>query len=201
MTDFGKLRFVTEHYAQLQGLRLVPLGLLFLGLAGWQNDQFAWLPASDTDRGARWFVCGLVMAIIGAYVIGGWYGRQFGSVQPRPFRTGGPSLLANAAVVGVLMVVHSFVRPPVSLPLLYIGLVLAYTGIVQNGVRRHYLFIAVFCLLFANIQRFNVPYQTGKVLLNLLIGGGLIVAGVGDHLVLQRTLHPPSRQPYVDSTV
>jgi hypothetical protein len=201
VTDLAKLRFVTEHYAQLQGLRLLPVGLVFLGLAAWQSSQFQWMPAYDSDRGSRWFVGALVLAVIGAYVIGAFYRRQFGSVQPRRFRTGGPSLLANATIVGLLVIFQSFVPAPVSLPMLYVALVLAYTGVVQHGLRKHYLFIAVACLLFASLPSFDVSYQIGKVLLNLLIGVGLIVAGVGDHLVLRKTLRPVPRQTHVDTPV
>ena len=201
MTDAAKLRFITEHYARLQGLRLIPLGILFLCLAAWRANLLPGLPAYDSDRGARWFVGGLMLAVAGAYAIGNWYGHQFGTVEPRRFRTGGPSLLANAAIVGGLMILHDFVRPPLSLPMLYVGIVFAYTGMVQGGIRKHYLLIAAACLVFANIQRFNVPYETGKTLLNLLVGCGLIVAGIGDHLVLRKTLRPPSRQTYVDTTV
>ncbi len=85
--------------------------------------------------------------------------------------------------------------------MMYVGMVFAYTGVAQGGIRKHYLLIAAACLVFACIQSFNVPRETGKTLLSLLIGGGLIVAGIGDHIVLRRTLRPPSRQTYVDTTV
>jgi hypothetical protein len=201
VTDAAKLRFITEHYARLQGLRLIPLGILFLCLAAWRGGLLPALPTYDSDVAARWFVGGLVGAVGAAYATGAWYARRFGTVEPHRFRTGGPSLLANAAIVGSLMVLHDFLRPPVSLPMLYVGVVCAYTGVVQGGVRKHYLLIAAACVVFAFIQRFHVDHETGRTLLNLLVGSGLVVAGIGDHLLLRRTLRPPSRQAYVDTTV
>jgi hypothetical protein len=62
---------------------------------------------------------------------------------------------------------------------------------VADGLRRHYLVIAVACLVFAFAPLMRVPPAARNVALDLLIGMGLIVAGVGDHMALQRVLQSP----------
>jgi hypothetical protein len=56
------------------------------------------------------------------------------------------------------------------------------------------------CLLFALARSVGVSDQARQVLFDLLIGGGLIAAGIGDHLVLLRLLHTP-RHAHVDAAV
>ena len=55
-------------------------------------------------------------------------------------------------------------------------------------MRRHYLAIAVACVAFAIAPLIGVPVTVRDVTFDLLIGLGLLVAGVGDHVVLLRVL-------------
>jgi hypothetical protein len=41
-----RLRYVTERYEQLQGLRLVPLGIPFLLSSAWREGLFTWVPGA-----------------------------------------------------------------------------------------------------------------------------------------------------------
>ena len=114
MDDFERLRYVTERYAHLKGLRLVPLGISFLASAAWRDGQLR--------------------------------------------------------------------RGP--------GTAAACIGISGGHPRTHYLALAAVCLIFATLGTSGVPIHARDVLLDDLIGIGLIVVGIGDHLLLRRTLEP-----------
>lgn len=201
MTDPARVRYLVEHYPRLQGLRLIPLGLLFLGLALWHDGQLAWLPGSAGDGAVRWFLGGLILAIASSYGIAAYYRNRFGSIQLGPFQTGGLRLLATGVVIFVSLVLQDAFKWRFSLPLFIVGGVLAYVGVVQRRMRQHYLWIAVACLLLANIADFGVPPRTRQVMFDLLIAGGLFVAGIGDHFVLLKVLHPPDPEVHVNTAV
>jgi hypothetical protein len=180
---------------------LVPLGLLFVAVALWHDRQLGWLPGTAGDSAARWFLGGLAVAVAASYGIGAYYRHQFGSIQFGAFQAGGPRVLAIGAVIFVSLVLQDAFKWPVSLPLVVVGAVLAYVGVVQGRMRRHYLWIAVACLMFANVASFGVPARTQQVMFDLLIAGGLLVAGIGDHLVLLKVLNPPDPRPHVNAPV
>jgi hypothetical protein len=184
-----RVLYVTEHYAHLQGLRLVPLGVCFLGSGAWRAGLMGWVPGI-AGRGARaWFVASLAIALGLSPAIGAHY-RRHGVVRPRVTTTGAVTLttcFVSFVLVGRL--------PPnawqVSMPVLLVAFILAYLGVVAGGLRRHYLVIALACVLFAFAPLMRVPLAARNVALDLLIGMGLIGAGVGDHVALQRVLHAP----------
>jgi hypothetical protein len=199
VTDPTTVRYVTAHYAQLQGLRLVPLGVVFLGMAAWR-DGLA-LPFVDPAWAPRIAALALIAALLAGLAIGAGYRRRFGAVQPLNAFAGAPALMAAVVIALALGAVQDLIPWGVSLPLAFVGAVLAYTGLVHNGLRKHYLWVAVPCLLLANARTFGIPVDTLSVMLDLLIGGGLLVAGIGDHMVLRRVLTPPSAEAYADATL
>lgn len=201
MTDPSRVRFIVEHYPQLQGLRLVPLGLVFYAVAAWHAGWLHWLPGVQDGNATGWFLGGLAFAIAVSYVIRGYYERMLGGIQFRPFRSGGPRMLAIGSVVVVSMILQDQFRWAVSVPLIVLGVVLGYVGVMQRRVRQHYLWIAAACLLMANIGAFGLTARTQQIMLDLLIACGLILAGVGDHFVLMSVLHPPGESTYVDAPV
>jgi hypothetical protein len=184
-----RVLYVTEHDTHLQGLRLVPLGVCFVWSGAWRAGLMEWVPGVG-GRGARaWFVSSLAIALGASLVIGARY-RRHGVVRPRATATGAVTLTAcfvSFVLVGRL--------PPnawqVSMPALLVAFVVAYLGVVADGLRRHYLVIALACLVFAFAPLMRVPLAAREVALDRLIGIGLIGAGVGDHVALQRLLHAP----------
>jgi hypothetical protein len=199
VADLTTLRYVAAHYAQLQGLRLVPLGVVFLGMAAWRDGVP--LPFIDPAWAPRIGALAVLFALLAGLVINAVYRRRFGAVQPLHAFAGASGLVLTFVVAVALVAVQGLVSWPVSLPLAFVGAVLAYTAIVQNGLRRHYLWVAVPCLFLANAASFGIPPNTLQIMLDLLIGGGLLIAGIGDHLVLRRVLTPPASEAYVDATV
>jgi hypothetical protein len=78
--------------------------------------------------------------------------------------------------------------PPVSLPVIFVAVVLARLGLVAGRVRAHYLWIAAAAALFGVLPRAAVSADIRAVAGNLLIGCGLVVAAIGDDRMLRRTL-------------
>ncbi|HEY2292521.1 MAG TPA: hypothetical protein VGM86_17620 [Thermoanaerobaculia bacterium] len=75
--DLERIRFVTQHFTELQGLRMVPLAMIPVSL-GLMNFFPSW-PAG---------ILSLVLALfVGSFVMTFWvrsYYRSFGEVKPRP---------------------------------------------------------------------------------------------------------------------
>lgn len=192
MDELQRLRFVTERYAHLQGLRLVPLGIPFLISAAWRDGQLAWVPGTEGHGAGYWFALLMLLALGISGAVGGSYREHFGSVQPaHPWK----AVLALFAFLAVFLgsvwaqQTYGWI---VSLPAILIGTALGYLGVVGGQPRTHYLALSALCLVFAMLGSFGVPFHARDVLLDDLIGIGLIVIGVGDHLLLRRTLEPVS---------
>ena len=196
MKDLSRMRYVTEHYAQMQGLRLVPLGVPFLASGAWRAGWLRGLPAADGHGAAYWFCMGLAVAVAMSFAVRAYYRRRFGLAQPLPGRNGVVTLMAFVASFMVLVAMQDELHWRVSIPALFVAVVFAYLGLVQGRLRQHYLALAGACLIFASLGILGVPLHERDVLLDFLIGGGLIAAGIGDHLVLRNTLQPPRSETY-----
>jgi hypothetical protein len=192
MLDLRRTVYVTDHYAQLQGLRLIPLALCFLGSAAWRAGLLGWLPGSGGGGARAWFLTSLSLAVIASFPIRAHYRRRLGVASSRVTRTGMVTLTACFVYFVILTGLPSN-RWHVSIAVLFAALALAHVGLASGGVRRHYLGIAVACLAFAIAPLIGEAGTGREVTLDVLIGLGLLVAGVGDHLVLQRVLQVPER--------
>lgn len=191
--EHGRIRFVTGNYYQLQGLRMVPIGL-FLALVGLLNlfgmfDHFrpAAQPRLVTGVGlAGWLALGLSVA---APL---YYRYRYGAIKPsaRGRRNG----WITAAVIGTFLLIRvdNDLHWPVSLSLLLVSASL-FIAVWRDGwIRAHYLVPAVAWLVVGFQPAFNVtPAHTTRVGFILLGGLTLIVCGIGDHLLLTRTLTKP----------
>ena len=112
------------------------------------------------------------------------------ATPPPPLRRTGAATLVGVAVVFLGLVCLQDVRPdvrplPVSLPVLFLAIALARLGLVADRARGHYVWIAIGCVAFALLAPLGAPLSVRDVALDLLIGGGLIVAAVGDDRVLR----------------
>jgi hypothetical protein len=190
MDDLRRIHYVTEHYEQLQGLRLLPLSVPFVlsslsRLASSSRSARAttWLP------GAGWTL--LIVSAFAAYtLIGRYYSRQFGQAHPFRWRSVLPIAAGTAAFLALewLQEIRQF---PVPLPILFVAAVLARVGMAAGRLRSHYLWIAAACALFALLPvlpGINVPFDFRAAALDGLIGGGLAVAAIGDDRVLRRVM-------------
>jgi hypothetical protein len=190
--------FVVERYPHLQGLRLVPLGVLFLISAAWRAGFLS--AVIPSDRAAHfWFFSGLAIAVAVSFPIRRSYRRRFGR-PPRPERT-------RTGVVTLTMVTGAFVLTlavphlpgSVSLPALAIALALTYPGLSGGGLRWHYLPLAAGWFIFAWLPHLGLSRHVREVGLDVLIAVSLIVAGLGDDRILRRAMAAPREEPYARS--
>src|SRR5262249_25074795 len=102
-----------------------------------------------------------------------------------------------AFVFTALFIVSASLQPviqtTVSIPAVIVALGLGYLGMVGGLLRPHYLMMAVCVAVFAALGTLGVPFHTRDVLWDQLTGIGLVVIGVGDHLLLRRALVPVPR--------
>ena len=190
MNHLQRLRYVTERYEQLQGLRLIPLGIPFLLSSAWRSGRLTWVPWT-TGIGARmWFVTLVASAVAVSLLAKTYYERRFGDVQSA-VRLKAP---LAAFVFTSLFIVSVSLRPEaqtaVSIPAVIVALGLGYVGMTGGVLRPHYLTMAVGAGVFAFFGPLGIPLHTREVLWDQLIGIGFVVIGAGDHLLLRRTLVP-----------
>ena len=183
--DVERIRYVTGHFRALQGFRTVPLGLFVFFLT--QGGQ-AW-PAV-AQLGSVAVLAGL-WALIDAY-----YRHAFGRVERLP--TAGREVLfwviGGLAFVGAVVAEQAW-QPPVSPTLLVLGVLLAYPWLLDRVRPYHALFgglVALFGLLplLPGVTREAPWWAFDGPAMGLLFGGGIILTGVLDHLLLVRTLPP-----------
>lgn len=190
MTDLRRLRYVTERFPHLQGLRFVPLGIPFLISALWRDGYLEWVPGT-TGAGARlWFLALLALAVGCSFLAKAHYQRLFGDVTPAINVT---TALAASVFAGLLLVAVALQNDTVvSVPALVVALALGYVAVAGGQLRWHYIAVAGLVAVFAMLGLVGVPAQTRSVLFDLLIAIGFVVIGIGDHLLLRRTLVPVS---------
>ncbi|MAT96532.1 MAG: hypothetical protein CL608_05260 [Anaerolineaceae bacterium] len=100
MENLERIRRVTQYYDQLQGLRQVPFGVLFLLLAVWKAGWWPWFDKWQPLSGL--FFIGAAM--IAFWWVGLYYERTFGKVwQSADSRRNG-TILAIAFLVGLYLV-------------------------------------------------------------------------------------------------
>jgi hypothetical protein len=186
-----RLFYVTSRYPQLQGARSIPLSLVFLASAWWRAGGIH-LPGDDLPRGPEaWFFAGLGAAIVASYVIGRWYTQSLGSIGQHPTRSGALPILTTCVLVAFAVWVQEALEWRVSLPAITVGSVLIATGLAHHRFRVHYVAAGVVLLAYSTLQLFGVGLSTLDATFDAVIGIVLLIAGIGDHVLLTRTLHPP----------
>ena len=192
-----RLRYVARFYPHLQGLRLIPLGVLFSVTAAWNAGFFRRVPGVTTARGPeKWFAMLFGLALAAAMLFGIYYRRRFGAVRPA-HRVRGPLtvigfVLASSLAVGL----QGALQTSVSLPLIVIGIAIGYAGVLGGLLRPHYLVVSAWLLVIAMLGTFGVPLHIRETLCDAVAGLGLMVVGGGDHFLILRTL---TRVSHVES--
>jgi hypothetical protein len=190
MDQLQRLRYVTERYEQLQGLRLVPLGIPFLLSSAWRSGRLTWVPWT-TGVGARmWFVTLVASALALSLLAKTYYERRFGDVQSAVTLKAPLAAFVFTALFIVSVSLRTDGQTAVSIPALIVALGLGYVGMAGGVLRPHYLTLAVGVGVFAFLGPLGIPFHTREVLWDQLIGIGFVVTGAGDHLLLRRALVP-----------
>ncbi|SRR6266853_4210733 len=184
MDDLRRIHYVTEHYEQLQGLRLLPLSVPFLlsSVSRLAPSALSTMPVSSTGRTVL-----VVLALVASTLVGRYYTRQFGQAHPFRWRSA-LQIVAGTAAFFALEWLQELRPFPVPLPVLFVAVVLARIGMAAGWLRSHYLWIAAACALFALLPVLGVPLDIRAAALDGLIGGGLAVAAIGDDRVLRRVM-------------
>lgn len=192
MNQLHRLKYVPRFYPHLQGLRLIPLGTLFLLTAAWNAGVFRWLPGT-TGRGPQnWFALLFALALVAAMLLGIYYRRRFGMVRPSHRARGPLMVLAFVLALFFAAWVQDALQATVSLSLLVIGTAIGYVGLLDGLARTHYLVVSTAVLVLAMLGTFGVSPHMREVLFYGVTGIGLMVVGVGDHVLILRTLKPVS---------
>lgn len=197
------IRYATQNYGNLQGLRMIPLGLwYFATAAGWlgqQGDCTYSMPA-------------LLLAIILWFVLGLYYRRRFGRVNYGRLNLGifkldvnSPVWLMVGLVVGwilfAILSAFSLFDNRLNLPISTMGLVIA-TGVAIVWCfppfrrRMHYLVISIliagisFLPLVGILPHRDANGYPGGPILFIAFGLVFAVGGLLDHLILLQAFKP-----------
>ena len=189
-----RIRFVTANYQQLQGLRLVPLGLF---LAFWASIDFLGLldparfPSGDRASVLTRIGYAYWLGLLLAFAAPAYYRYRYGSVNPYDRRS--RNRWITAAVIGffVLVRMDRDLQWPVSLHLLLVSMALFVTVWHDGRIRSHYLAPALVWLAASFLPAWDVSPASLRITLFGLGGLTLVSCGIGDHLLLTRTLAKP----------
>lgn len=197
MRKFTQMRFVTENFEMLQGLRMVPFGFWFLIMA---VGDLAQIPA--LKQGRLDYPLLLFIVVGGLYwSIGVYYARTYGRVKQRA-KSVGQKLLAGWPLF--LFVVGVAIDVLLKLPVSFLAIALSFYFFVPFIKalplwRIHYALIGLVMLCLSLMPLF----VTGSLKLAFfapsgayfLLGMGLalIVAGILDHFWLRSMMQPEKR--------
>jgi hypothetical protein len=177
MNNLNRVRYVTQNYTNLQGLRWVIWGIMALAVAA---EDGGWLSTAV-----------LLLIVIPLFLLlfwlgGVYYQHEYGQVN----QTGGePNTFWQFALLVATAVTSFFVDRVFQLPVYIAPLVfaagLAVMAWRERPFRWHYLVVAV---LVAGTDLF-VPVTAVQpgVFLWALSGVSIIIIGLCDHLLLRRT--------------
>jgi hypothetical protein len=190
--EHNRIRFVTANYQQLQGLRLVPLGLLLM-LLGVINSAYDRLPPVGAARASllTWFGFAFLLLIGLTMMAPVLYRLRYGSTEP--FDRGWRNGWITAAIVGFLVLLRfdRLVQWPVRMSLLLVSASLFITVWHDGRIRTHYLVPAVVWLVVSFLPILNLSPAETRLTVFGLGGLTLIVCGIGDHLLLTSALAIP----------
>lgn len=201
--QLDRLRYVAGHYRDLQGLALVPFGLVFLAPGfipnGWGQQGETW----------RWLM--IAGALLLSWLATIYYQRAVGRAWPA-LRTGGSYRWLAIMIGGALLFGYfaapwydGLVNPPISVTALVMaGLLLIPFVAARGRYRHHYLYLALLYVAVALLPLTGLVTSAQLVkdpfLFGLLYGLPWIVGGLGDHIFLVRTLKPLPKEA-VDGSI
>ncbi len=195
----AEVEYVTRNYSDLQGLKLLPLALVF---AVWGASEAQLL------TGAVWwtlFAAALLGAVIATPLIGRWYARTFGSVQHRQrvaqSTKVGLMVIGVIAVAVVVVAVGATGRLPevevVALPGIVLGVALSAVAWSQGRVgRRMHPWVHRYGAVVAFVSAVPLGMLTGEGahplnasgVMSMVIAGFFIISGLDTHRALRRLL-------------
>ncbi|MBK6767306.1 MAG: hypothetical protein IPG71_13730 [bacterium] len=186
MANLEQVRFVTEQYYELQGLRWVIWGFVCIAIA---LEDIGVIPK------AALLLAVLPLGMAGFIGVTAWYMRRYGTVVGAK-RGYGPyawSLLAIPALIGGMLIDKYLGARPLVMPFMFALWFLVQFWMVGRKWRAHYLVIALLIGL-ANLLIGLSAWPEGSPLLNrtfvpwMLAGLAMIAGGWLDDALIARTL-------------
>jgi hypothetical protein len=188
-SDLERIRYITQTYEALKGLKLVPFGL-FIVISSFR--QMGWTGLGN--EGDCTYTLPLFVVILALYIVADqYYTRTFGRV--RVFKN--TPLLPVLILLGILfasIVLELALKTSVSLIGLTIAALLIYSGV---KTRRFYYTVAGAAMLAISlVPLFLPPVVSGKPFSTfgfwwtMLIGVSWIVLGLLDHWKLVHAMKP-----------
>lgn len=184
MLNLRRIEYVTSHYQEIQGLRIVPFGLWLISIA--TLGMGGYLPARSPQAGAAVLLAcllGGLVALVAYRAIGQRYERDYGVVrplrEPRPRALSG--CLSGAGYLFVLYIgVMAGTRQVAAELSLVLAALLLYATWRSRWYRKDYLaLVAILAGIYA------LPLGPVTMALNGLV---VIVGGLLDHFLLTDTL-------------
>lgn len=194
MDKLRQMRFVTENYELLQGLRMIPFGLWFVIMA---LGDLAQIPAFK--QGRLDYPLLLFVAVGGLYWWSGvYYAHTYGRVQQRA-KSARQKLLAGWPLL--LFIIGITIDVLLALPVSFLAIALSFYFFVPfikalPLLRVHYAFIGLVMLglglmpLFVDGSLKLAFFAPSGAYFLLGMGLALLAAGVLDHLWLRGVMQP-----------
>jgi hypothetical protein len=182
-----RICFITAHYDQLQGLRLIPLGIYLLALSTSGLGWLWWLPGDPARASRQWLGVLFGLALVAAVCATMWYRRRYGARAPLSRHRRNAWLVLAVGVFLLAAQFDQYAHAPIALAPFSVAAALVLTVRADGWVRAHFLIASVPWLLVAWIPPLHNP---GPRFVSYALAGGvaLIVCGVGDHRLLSRNL-------------
>jgi hypothetical protein len=183
-----RIRFIAAHYDQLQGLRLIPLGLYLLALAASGLGWLSWLPGDPARASGQWLGVLFVLALVAALTATAWYRYRYGARAALSRWRRNAWLVLAVAIFLMAARFDQYANAPIALAPFSVAAALVLTVRADGWVRAHFLVAAVPWFLVAWIPPLHHDGTSRLVSYALAGGVALIVCGIGDHRLLSRTL-------------
>jgi hypothetical protein len=199
MNSTNQTRFLAANYSSLQGLRIVPFGLLLLVVSLWANGQQG--PARDLSLPLTF----LVILLVCYFAIDRYYRHVYGRVQRSPASLRTDYIITVAAAILALgaFILDSAEKVPISaLGLLFaLGSLEEYIRMSVRFQSRYYFPYLILSVLLALVSVLPLFGITGfwKVLgikapllgISMVIGAIMILSGILAHIQFVRSLPAP----------
>lgn len=197
--DLERIRYVTQNYERLQGLKVLPVGVFMLMISALTLFRLDLPGMTPEEEGTLFGVLlffgglfGLLVAVLIGWVIGGRYERRYG--KARRLRLSRRALVL-IFVGTVAFYVADTVDAALPIPFYPSYLILGAAGVVfwwpERRFRSHYLAAAAVFVIVGLLPLLGVlPENYAEVpgLIFLLLGLSTIAVGLLDHLLLVRTM-------------
>jgi len=192
--DVLRSQFVTARYPQLQGLRLIPLAMVFFASALWRAGAIQ-VPAEQWQHAPEiWFAGGMTAAIGVSFVIRRWYNQTLGAIGQRAAHSGAIPIVATTGLAAAATWLQVSLGWHVPLAAIVVGGVLAAIGAREYRWRPHYIAAGAALLIYAVLPASGLAAHVLDATFDGAIGLTLLIVGIGDHILLTNTLRPPTEK-------